>query len=105
MLSEAAWSRLAPLLPPQKNWSGRPSLDHRRFIEAVLWLCMPRDRETAPRRRLSPSRLISVGHHLILGLGRGPSPGRLYGAQPRGGRIMVDIWLPVLIGAVLPAAI
>ena len=38
MLSEAMWGRLAPLLPPQKPLTGRPSLDHRRFLEAVLWL-------------------------------------------------------------------
>src|SRR3954447_20952658 len=38
MLSEAMWGRLAPLLPPQKPRTGRPSLDHRRFLEAVLWL-------------------------------------------------------------------
>ena len=38
MLSEAMWERLSPLLPPQKPRTGRPSLDHRRFLEAVLWL-------------------------------------------------------------------
>ena len=38
MLSEAHWDCLAPLLPPQKPRTGRPSLDHRTFIEAVLWL-------------------------------------------------------------------
>src|SRR4051794_12453323 len=38
MLSEAHWGRLAPLLPPQKPRTGRPALDHRRFLEAVLWL-------------------------------------------------------------------
>ena len=31
MLSEAMWGRLAPLLPPQKPWTGRPSLDHRQL--------------------------------------------------------------------------
>lgn len=36
MLSEALWSRLAPLLPPQKPRTGRPALDHRTFIEAIL---------------------------------------------------------------------
>ena len=38
MLTEAMWERLSPLLPPQKPRTGRPSLDHRRFLEAVLWL-------------------------------------------------------------------
>jgi transposase len=50
MLSEAHWDRLAPLLPPQKPWTGRPSLDHRTFIEAVLWLA----RTGAPWRDLPP---------------------------------------------------
>ncbi len=50
MLSEAHWGRLAPLLPPQKPWTGRPSLDHRRFLEAVLWLA----RTGAPWRDLPP---------------------------------------------------
>jgi transposase len=38
MLGEAIWGRLAPLLRPQKPRTGRSSLDHRTFIEAVLWL-------------------------------------------------------------------
>ena len=38
MLTDAMWRRLSPLLPPQKPRTGRPPLDHRRFIEAVLWL-------------------------------------------------------------------
>ena len=50
MLSEAHWDRLAPLLPLQKPWTGRPSLDHRTFIEAVLWLA----RTGAPWRDLPP---------------------------------------------------
>ena len=51
MLNEAMWERLAPLLPSQKPWTGRPSLDHRRFLEAVLWLA----RTGAPWRDLPPS--------------------------------------------------
>jgi transposase len=50
MLSGAMWERLAPLLPPQKPRTGRPSLDHRRFLEAVLWLA----RTGAPWRDLPP---------------------------------------------------
>ena len=50
MLSEALWGRLAPLLPPQKPSIGRPSLDHRRFLEAVVWLA----RTGAPWRDLPP---------------------------------------------------
>jgi transposase len=39
MLTEAMWGRLAPLLPPQQPKTGRPALDHRRFLEAVLSTC------------------------------------------------------------------
>ena len=48
------WDRLSPLLPPQKPRTGRPSLDHRRFVEAVLWLA----RTGAPWRDL-PSELMN----------------------------------------------
>ena len=44
------WERLAPLLPPQKPRTGCPALDHRRFLEAVLWLA----RTGAPWRDLPP---------------------------------------------------
>ena len=54
MLNEAMWERLSPLLPPQKPRTGRPSLDHRTFIEAVLWLA----RTGAPWRDL-PSGLMN----------------------------------------------
>src|SRR3954464_6419691 len=54
MLSEAMWGRLAPLLPPQKPRTGRPSLDHRRFLEAILWLA----RTGAPWRDL-PAELMN----------------------------------------------
>src|SRR4051794_10425400 len=50
MLSEAMWGRLAPSLPPQRSWPGRPAIDHRRSLEAVLWLA----RTGAPRRDLPP---------------------------------------------------
>jgi len=50
MLSEAMWGRLAPSLPPQRSWTGRPAIDHRRFLEAVLWLA----RTGAPWRDLPP---------------------------------------------------
>src|SRR3954463_6719637 len=56
MLSEAMWGRLAPLLPPQKPRTGRPALDHRRFLEAVLWLA----RTVAPWRDL-PAGLMNWG--------------------------------------------
>src|SRR3954465_8063166 len=50
MLSEAMWGRLAPSLPPQRSWTGRPAIDHRRSLEAVLWLA----RTGAPWRDLPP---------------------------------------------------
>ncbi|WP_188263030.1 IS5 family transposase [Azospirillum tabaci] len=48
MLTDAMWRRLLPFLPPQKPRTGRPSLDHRCFLEAVLWLA----RTGAPWRDL-----------------------------------------------------
>ncbi len=54
MLTEAMWDRLPTLLPPQKPRTGRPSLDHRRFLEAVLWLA----RTGAPWRDL-PAGLMN----------------------------------------------
>jgi transposase len=37
-LSDAQWTRLAPLLPPQKPKTGRPALDHRLIIDGILWI-------------------------------------------------------------------
>jgi transposase len=37
-LSDEQWERLQPLLPPIKPWSGRPNLDHRQILNALLWL-------------------------------------------------------------------
>ena len=38
-LTDAQWARLAPLLPPQKPARGRPALDHRAVVEAIIfWL-------------------------------------------------------------------
>jgi transposase len=36
-LSEPMWDRLAPLLPPERGKTGRPSTPHRTMIEAILW--------------------------------------------------------------------
>src|SRR5215217_8977037 len=55
MLSGAMWERLAPLLPPRKPRTGRPALDHRRFLEAVLWLA----RTGAPWRDLPPPLMMN----------------------------------------------
>jgi transposase len=54
LLTDAMWTRLKSLLPPQKPRTGRPSIDHRRFIEAVLWLA----RTGSPWRDL-PAELMN----------------------------------------------
>ena len=47
-LTDAQWDRLVPLFPPAKPRVGRPSLDLRRSVEAMVWL----DRTGAPWRDL-----------------------------------------------------
>src|SRR3712207_6720698 len=37
-LTNEQWARLAPLLPPEKPYTGRPNLDHRRIINGILWI-------------------------------------------------------------------
>lgn len=37
-LSDEQWARIEPLLPPEKPLIGRPSISHRRFFNAILWL-------------------------------------------------------------------
>ena len=37
-LTNSQWQRLRPLLPVQKPHTGRPSLDHRRVINGILWI-------------------------------------------------------------------
>jgi transposase len=39
-LTDEQWAILQPILPPEKRTTvGRPSVSHRRVINAVLWLC------------------------------------------------------------------
>jgi len=47
-LTNKPWERLQPLLPPQKPNTGRPAADHRRLLNALLWLL----RTGAPGRDL-----------------------------------------------------
>jgi transposase len=47
-LTDQQWERLKPLLPPEKPETGRPSVDHRRIINGILW----RERTGAPWRDL-----------------------------------------------------
>ena len=37
MLSDAAWARIEPVLPPLKGRMGRPMRDHRLLVEAAIW--------------------------------------------------------------------
>lgn len=37
-LTNTQWQKLKPLLPPQKPTVGRPSNDHRRTINGILWI-------------------------------------------------------------------
>lgn len=37
-LTNEQWAQLAPLLPPQKPRTGRPSLDHRQVLNGILWV-------------------------------------------------------------------
>jgi hypothetical protein len=37
-LTEAAWRRVAPILPPQKPATGRPRHDHRTVLGGILWV-------------------------------------------------------------------
>ena len=32
------WRRLQPLLSPEKPWTGRPNVDHRRILNGILWV-------------------------------------------------------------------
>ena len=97
--------RLAPLLPPQKPRTGRPSLDHRRFLEAVLWLARTGApwRDLPPelmnwRTRLAPApaldgrRRLGADHRRAAGDGAGGGLGGAHARQhrrprprPRGG--------------------
>jgi transposase len=36
-LSDQEWARLEPLLPPRRGY-GRPSHDHRRILNGILWI-------------------------------------------------------------------
>ena len=37
-LTDEQWQRLAPLLPPQRPWTGRPNHDYRTIINGILWV-------------------------------------------------------------------
>src|SRR5215218_2977615 len=48
-LTDNQWELLEPLLPPRKPQRGRPNADHRRIINAILWI----DRTGSPGRELT----------------------------------------------------
>ena len=37
-ISDAIWEKLAPLLPNVQGKGGRPSVNDRKFINAVFWI-------------------------------------------------------------------
>jgi len=37
-LTDQQWALIAPLLPPQRHRTGRPAIDHRQMVNAILWL-------------------------------------------------------------------
>src|SRR5690242_21353625 len=37
-LTDEQWEKLQPLLPPQKPKRGRPTEDHRRVLNGILWI-------------------------------------------------------------------
>lgn len=47
-LTDDQWTRLEPLLPPQRSATGRPSKDHRTVLNGILWIL----RTDAPWRDL-----------------------------------------------------
>jgi transposase len=41
-LTNEQWAKFAPLLPPQKPRTSRPSLDHRQVLNGILWVLRTR---------------------------------------------------------------
>lgn len=83
-LTNAEWTRVQPLLPPQKPMTGRPRHDHRTVLSGILWVL----RTASPWREM-PARFGKTAYaryrlwykqglwqHIIdaLGPGAGPPP-------------------------------
>lgn len=49
-LTDAQWAKIVPHLTPQRPKTGRPAIDHRLIIEAIVW----RLRTGSPWRDLPP---------------------------------------------------
>jgi transposase len=50
MLRDDQWARIEQLLPGKRNDPGCTAKDNRRFVEAVLWLCVPAVRDGICRK-------------------------------------------------------
>ncbi len=37
-LKDKEWTKIEPFFPPQKAWTGKPALDHRRIVNGILWV-------------------------------------------------------------------
>lgn len=37
-LTDERWKHLCPFLPPQKPWTGRPAVDHRKIVEGIIFV-------------------------------------------------------------------
>lgn len=37
-LTDEEWAVIRPILPPQRPKTGRPALDHRKVVNAILWV-------------------------------------------------------------------
>ena len=86
MLGEAMWERLSPLLPPWKPRTGRPSLDHRRFIEAVLGLARtgaPSGAALAAPALRGGIRRLGPDHRRAPDISAGDGLGRTHARQHR----------------------
>ena len=56
-MSEAAWRRLKPLLPPERSArGGRPPKDRRRVLNGILWILRSGARWRDLPERYGPSR-------------------------------------------------
>jgi Putative transposase of IS4/5 family (DUF4096) len=79
-MSDAQWARLEPLLPPEKP--GRPTDDHRRILNGILWILNSVARPAAARVGTVSSRFYRWRMAARAGGVAGPGAGRLGVAFP-----------------------
>ena len=58
-LTEVAWQRVCPLLPPLRTPRGRPYVDHRRIVAGILWV----ERTNCPWAGVTPLRPLGGVYH------------------------------------------